>query len=542
MEEGTLSMSCRIRLVLALHDHQPIGNFDGVFEAAYQDSYWPFLDVLEKHPDIPVALHTSGSLLEWLVEKHPEYIDRIRMLADRGQIEIVGGPFYEPILATIPRRDRIGQISAYTRYLEKLFGARVRGMWVPERVWEQTFAGDVTQAGIEYTILDDFHFRSAGLRDDELYGYYLSEDEGRLLKIFPGSEKLRYTIPFADPQETINYLRQIADRFPNSVVTFGDDGEKFGTWPGTKKHVYQDGWIHRFFDALKANSDWIKVSTLAEVVDNVAPVGKIYLPDASYREMTEWALPVSRQIEYDQLVHERQGTDTGWPRIAQFLKGGFWRNFRVKYPESNEMYARMLQVSERLQEVSGGDAARERPDLVSQARSELYRGQCNCPYWHGAFGGLYLPHLRHAIYNHLIAADTLLEQATGRPARWVQIDADDFNLDARKEIRIAGDRLVAFLAPSRGGHLYELDVRGAKLNLLGTLNRRYEAYHEAVRHAQQLNHGSNGVASIHDAVRFKQPDLDKKLICDSWPRKSLVDHFLSPGLDFSAFQRGEGEI
>ncbi|HEY2253206.1 MAG TPA: alpha-amylase, partial [Planctomycetaceae bacterium] len=305
-------MSSRIRLVLALHDHQPIGNFDGVFEAAYQDSYWPFLDVIEKYPEIPVALHTSGSLLEWLVDKHPEYIDRIRMLADRGQIEIIGGPFYEPILATIPRRDRIGQIAAYSRYLENLFGSPVRGMWVPERVWEQSFAGDVTQAGIEYTILDDFHFRCAGLQDDELYGYYLSEDEGRLLKIFPGSEKLRYTIPFADPQETINCLRQIADRFPNSVVTFGDDGEKFGTWPGTKKHVYQDGWIHRFFDALKANADWIKVSTLAEVVDNVSPVGKIYLSDASYREMTEWALPVTRQVDYYRLVHDRQHTDMGW--------------------------------------------------------------------------------------------------------------------------------------------------------------------------------------------------------------------------------------
>jgi alpha-amylase len=538
-------MNCRIRLVLALHDHQPIGNFDGVFEAAYQDSYWPFLDVLEKYPDIPVALHTSGSLLEWLAERHPEYIDRIRMLADRGQIEIVGGPFYEPILATIPRRDRVGQIAAYSRYLEKLFGVQVRGMWVPERVWEQTFAGDVTQAGIEYTILDDFHFRSAGLRDDELFGYYLSEDEGRLLKIFPGSEKLRYTIPFADPQETINYLRQIADRFPNSVVTFGDDGEKFGTWPGTKKHVYQDGWIHRFFDSLRQNSDWIKICTLAEVVDNVSPIGKIYLPDASYREMTEWALPVSRQIEYDNLVHERQHTDSGWPRITQFLKGGFWRNFRVKYPESNEMYARVLQVSERLQELSGGDAARERPDLVSQARSALYRSQCNCPYWHGAFGGLYLPHLRNAVYHHVIAADSLLEQAAGRDGQWVELTADDYNLDARQELRLASDRLVAYVSPAKGGHLYELDIRSINHNLLATLNRRPEVYHEKVCRAgerQGQNDGNNQTVSIHDLVAFKQPDLHKKLQYDNWPRKSCVDHFLQPGLSLARFQAGDGEV
>jgi alpha-amylase len=544
MEEGTLSMSCRIRLVLALHDHQPIGNFDGVFEAAYQDSYWPFLEVLERYPEIPVALHTSGSLLEWLVEKHPEYIDRIRMLADRGQIEIIGGPFYEPILACIPRRDRIGQIAAYSRYLENLFGTQIRGMWVPERVWEQSFSGDITQAGIEYTILDDYHFRSAGLRDDELHGYYLSEDEGRLLKIFPGSEKLRYTIPFADPQETINYLRQIAERFPNSVVTFGDDGEKFGTWPGTKKHIYQDGWLHRFLDTLKANSDWLKVSTLAEVVDNVAPTGRVYLPDASYREMTEWALPVSKQIEHTHLVHEREHTDTGWHRITQFMRGGFWRNFRVKYPESNEMYARVLHVSEKLHELSGGESAREHADLVNQARTELYRAQCNCSYWHGAFGGLYLPHLRNAVYHHAIAADTLLEQVAGRDGPWVEVTGADYNLDARKEVRLASDRLVAYVSPARGGHIYELDIRSINHNLLATLNRRPEVYHEKVRQAgeRQGQHDDNRAVSIHDLVAFKQPDLHKKIQYDSWPRKSCVDHFLQPGLTPERFQAGEGLI
>ncbi|MSR58379.1 MAG: DUF1926 domain-containing protein [Planctomycetaceae bacterium] len=536
-------MSCRIRLVLALHDHQPIGNFDGVFAAAYHDSYAPLLEVLERYPEIPIALHTSGSLLEWLVEKHPEYIDRVRNLADRGQIEIIGGPFYEPILATIPRRDRIGQIRAYTRYLEDVFGVTVRGMWIPERVWEQSFAGDITEAGIEYTILDDCHFRNAGLRDDELHGYYLTEDEGRLLKVFPGSEQLRYTIPFADPQETINHLREIGDRFPNAVVTFGDDGEKFGTWPGTQQHVYQNGWIYRFLDALRANADWLKVTTMSEVVDQVAPFGRIYLPDASYREMTEWALPVARQVEYFELVSSHE-TAADWSQLKPFLRGGFWRNFRAKYPESNEMYARMLQVSERLHELASGESGCARADLLSQAQTELYRAQCNCPYWHGAFGGLYLPHLRNAVYQHLIAADTLLEQAAGREGPWVRIDAADYNLDARKELRLASDRLIAYIAPSRGGHLYELDLRAISHNLLGTLNRRPEVYHDKVRAAgrHQEQHDEHQAVSIHDLVAFKQPDLHKKLQYDHGPRKSCVDHFFQPGLSLERVQAGEGEI
>ncbi len=534
-------MSCQVRLVLAIHNHQPIGNFDGVFEAAYEDSYQPFLDVLKDYPSIPISLHVSGSLLEWLVEKRPEYIDQIRELVDRGQIEMLGGPFYEPIMACIPRHDRIGQIVAYSHYLKNLFGQQIRGMWVPERVWEQSFASDIAAADIEYTILDDFHFRAAGLTDDQLHGYYLTEDGGRTMMIFPGSERLRYTIPFADPNETIDYLRQIGEQFPHSVVAFGDDGEKFGTWPGTKDHVYTDGWLRRFFDALVENSNWLKVATMAEAIDHVSPVGKIYLPDSSYREMTEWALPTERQIEFQHLKERRQN-EPDWEEIKTYLRGGFWRNFRVKYPESNEMYSRMLQVSQRLQNLQDSTVEPAHNEQIKEARTELYRAQCNCSYWHGAFGGLYLPHLRNAVYRHLISADNILESIAGHSPRWVEVEADDYNLDARKEIRLASDRLVAYVAPSYGGHLFELDIRSTRCNLLATLNRRPEPYHELVRQygGQAHTDEQEGAASIHSAVHFKQPDLDKKLAYDSWPRKSLVDHFLHPGITNEQFQRGEG--
>ncbi|MBX3436708.1 MAG: DUF1926 domain-containing protein [Planctomycetaceae bacterium] len=533
----------QLRLVLALHNHQPVGNFDGVFEAAAAESYRPFLEVLADYPDLPVSLHTSGSLLEWLVEHDPAYIDRLRGFVERGQIEILGGPFFEPILACIPRRDRIGQIQAYSRFLEQTFGCRVRGMWVPERVWEQTFTGDITDAGIEYTIVDDFHFRGAGLSQDRLHGYYLTEDEGRLLKIFPGSERLRYTIPFQDPQATIDYLRHIAETHSSPVVAFGDDGEKFGTWPGTHKHVYQDGWLRRFFDALRENRDWLKVSTLAEAVDHVPPLGRVYLPDSSYREMTEWALPTQQQLTYQHLVHAHEH-DPDWGEFKQFVRAGFWRNFLVKYPESNEMYCRMREISNRVQDLAQTDMAQLQPELLRRAQTELYRGQCNCPYWHGAFGGLYLPHLRNAIYRSLIAADTAVEELSGREGKWVHVEADDYNLDARKEVRIASDRMVAYLAPARGGHLYELDLRTPQVNLLATLNRRPEPYHQKIRdHAAHQDNGSGGgTVSIHDLVHFKQPDLDQKLTYDRWPRKSLVDHFLTPGLTLHDFERGEGEI
>ena len=281
---------------------------------------------------------------------------------------------------------------------------------------------------------------------------------------------------------------------------------------------------------------------MSETIDSVSPIGRIYIPDASYREMTEWALPTDKQTHYRNLVAANEQRHD-WHSMRQFVRAGFWRNFLVKYPEANEMYARMVQVSRRLEEVAATPNLGTANQLLAEARRELYRGQCNCPYWHGAFGGLYLPHLRNAIYGSLIAADTLLERASGRRGHWVDIQAEDFNLDARKEIRLAGDRLIAYLSPGKGGHLYELDVRQIRTNLLATLNRRSEPYHDRVRqHAGHPVSESGGGVDPNGGVRFKQPDLDQKLQYDAWSRKSLVDHFLQPGLTHENFTHGHGEI
>ncbi|GAF68245.1 unnamed protein product, partial [marine sediment metagenome] len=169
-------------------------------------------------------------------------------------------------------------------------------------------------------------------------------------------------------------------------------------------------------------------------------------------------------------------------------------------------------------------------------------GQCNCGYWHGAFGGAYLPHLRNAIYRHLIAADNLLDEAEGRglaegDRAWVELTSDDYNLDGRPEVRLASNRLVALVAPASGGHLYELDVRPICHNLLATLTRREESYHQKVRAGQSEDDSNLG--SIHDRVIFKQEGLDQRLQYDRYPRKSLVDHFYDLDISLASIESGE---
>ncbi len=488
-----------VRLILALHNHQPVGNFDGVFEESYRDSYLPFLEVMEDYPELPFVLHTSGPLLEWLVERKPDYIARLRAMVEAGRVEILGGGFFEPILTMIPRRDRLGQVRDYATYLEETLGAKVRGAWLAERVWEQHLAGDLAEAGVEYIVLDDYHFHRAGLTDPELLGYYLTEDHGKLLKVFPSSERLRYLIPYLEPHESFVYLRKLAEERPGSTVVFADDGEKFGVWPESNRHVYVEGWLRRFCDMLMASREWLHVTTFARAVDSTLPLGKVYLPDSSYREMTEWALPSSRLVALKEMVKRLEGHPEGEDLRRYVRGGGAWRNFKARYAETDEMYSRMLGISDRLDTLGRAEVAD--PDFLEAARQELYRGQCNCSYWHGAFGGLYLPHLRGAIYQHLIAAHDILDEAEGIEGPRVSLEVADYNFDARQEIKLENDRLIAFVRPAQGGHIYELDVRHSQTNVLNTLDRRPEAYH-----------GTMGT----------DPSL---LLYDRHPRKALVDHF-----------------
>jgi len=298
----------------------------------------------------------------------------------------------------LPSRDRLGQIKRMADFIQHRFGQRPRSFWLTERVWEPALVKDLAEAGVSYLTVDDSHFRAAGLTDAELTGGFITEDQGQILQVYPASEKLRYLIPFASVPDCMNYLRSLLPEDGERVVCYADDGEKFGVWPHTFQHVYQNGWLKNFLEALRQaqNEGWLISSTLDDAFEEVEPVGRIFIPENSYREMTEWALPATRLQSYEHAVahikHDQnlsQNADV--QQILGLVKGGNWRYFKVKYPEGNRMYAKMMEVSDKVSNLS------TKAKLTEKAQTHLFRGQCNCPYWHGVFGGMYLPHLRSAV-------------------------------------------------------------------------------------------------------------------------------------------------
>src|SRR6185312_15232533 len=279
-------MAARISLALAIHNHQPVGNFGWVIAEVFEQAYRPMVEALERHPDVRLSLHYTGPLLDWLRAERPRFIAQLRGLVERGQVEILGGGYYEPVLASLPERDRIGQLRRMGDELETLFGRRPAGAWLAERVWEPDLPTSLVAAGYEWTILDDAHFRAAAIPEEDLWGPYTTEDQGHLLRVFGTEQGLRYRIPFREVDEVIAYLSDNARDGEDRVGMMGDDGEKFGGWPTTWVHSWGERrWVGRFFEALEANADWITTTTPSAWLAEHAPIGRVYVPTGSYAEM-----------------------------------------------------------------------------------------------------------------------------------------------------------------------------------------------------------------------------------------------------------------
>jgi alpha-amylase len=445
-------------LSLVFHNHQPVGQLPWAFEDAWRDSYQPFLDVLEEHPTVEVALHFTGPLLDWLSEHKPQTLEQSRALVARGQVEVLGGGFYEPILAVWPHDDQVAQLEKLNARVEETFGQTPRGMWLAERVWEPQLGAPIKEAKLDYTFVDSTIFQNAGIEEAESFAvfkaaasnieYSRGGNEDRNLCVFPINQPLRHIIPWHPGEESIRYLKSVHERAGDqAIVVFADDGEKFGGWPGTFDYVYTRGWLDTFFTLIEENAAWLQTIAPGRYLSTHSPQREVQLPAGSYSEMQDWS-------------------------------GGNWRHFLARYGESRDIYDEVLRVR---------DIVQKSPN--DQAFDNILQAQSNDPLWHGVFGGLYLRHLRQALYARTIEAQVLTEG--NRPFVRVKHEENGDIVLENEQLKIGVRRV--------GGHIFNWTSKASRHNVLSTLRRYREAYH-------------NG----------NTPE-------DWHPRGALLDHFFGDG-------------
>ncbi len=428
--------------VFAIHFHQPTGQLKRVSDRVFENSYKLLLEVLKEFSDLKFTVHVSGPLLLYASEYYPDWLNELAKLAQYGVIEVLGGSLGEAILPILPGEDRDLQLREYARLAEKVFGLKPRGAWLPERVWEPGLVGHFARSGIEYVLLDDSTLQRANKTSSDSLYPWLTEDAGSRLAAFFIDTALRYVLPWEHPDRVIDFMKSRVRGLENPVLVWGSDAEKFGEWrdPGWARW-----WLREFLNKLRFERE-IQTVHPSEYLKQFGVRGLVYLPPGSYDKMLEWS-------------------------------GGFFRNFIAKYAEVNNMHKKMLWVRRKLERAGGG---------LEEAWKSYLLAQCNDAYWHGLFGGVYLAHLRQAIYENYIKAERAAEEAAGyfgEEARKLLLE--DFDYDGLDELLVESRDYNVYVDLRDGGTVFEFDVKrkGLEHNLQDTMSRYAEPYLEGAKFA-----------------------------------------------------------
>ncbi len=487
----------KARLIFGTTNSIPVGTNDDDIETIYQQSYKPYLQALYKADTIPATLHLSGYLLNWLEKHHSEYTDVLSEMVGRKQVELLGGGFYDPVLALIPRPDRIGQIESLTTYLRKRFDRRPRGIWITEHVWEPSLPGTLRSCGMDYAFLDDYHFITGGFTGNDLCRPCITEDQGKTIVVIPICHDLIRTAREGQPKEVIAFLKDHASEDPTVVFALIDEGERSAeSTRRTKRSTARNAWLEGLLGLLAENHEWIDVVLPSQQLKEFQPRTRGYFQSAAYEEMMYSSLTPERQEAYEGLRRRFTGD-----RDSNIL-GGHFRQFLTRYGESNLMYAKMQYTHVLVNQIRGDKYRKQ------AAREELWRGQSHSAYWHGRHGGIYHNRLRKHVYRSLIEAEKITRE---RGIFIPSIVTVEFDMDGLPEYLYQGQDINAYIH-QEGGHLFELDYLPVGWNYLDTLSRRQERYHTA---------------------KVKKRGYDSEM------RKSFMDRFLDPAVTIEQFDRSD---
>ena len=508
----------KVSLLFGIHMHQPVDNFGESVETAIKFCYKPFFETMVKYPEFKFALHCSGWLLEQIRTKHADIFENMQFLTKKGSIEWLSAGYYEPVLSSIPSQDRISQIEKLNRYIKKYFKVTTKGLWLTERVWESALVPDLAKCGIDYVVVDDYHFLSSGFDASALDGYYTTEESAKEVSLFPISKSLRYALPFFSVQSAIESILASGVGENSAAIVF-DDAEKFGLWPKTHEWVYEKHWLQQFVEAVLSDENIVTQHYGTYMKEN-RPLGIAYLNNTSYFEMGEWSLKSKQALALEELkqsVGEHYFNDIG----VSFIKGGIWKNFFIKYRESNYLHKRMLYFS-------------KKQDILSKkALESLYKLQTNDVFWHGIFGGIYLPNLRDNAYKYL------LELEASRGSKDIFTEVLDIDQDGYDELKVVTKNLSAVFSTKFGGQMMEFGSFDTLFNWQNTMMRRHESYHEKLFHRIEKDEGDkhkNGISTIHEDELEIDESLKDELVYDWHPKYSFIDHFSHDELRLESFK------
>jgi hypothetical protein len=413
-------MSHKISFILGVSNHLPSGSGEDEFEALYNREIKPLVSTLYKFPRINMVFHYSGVLLHWIERRRPELFMLLGDLLSRKQAEFLGGGFYEPMMPLLPLPDKIGQIEMLTTYIRRQFGKRPQGCWVPAAAWEQNLVSPLSTCGMSYTFLDDLRFAGAGAGSGggDLFAPCITEDQGKIITVFPVSEKVSRELgkgKFQILDELLETLPPVKDYLVTAFPAGFRNGGR-----GENELEY-----HRLFEEFSNADSRIEFTTPGRIFKTLKGLDKIYFSGGG--------------------------------------EGGLQpRRFLVDYPEANGIYAKTVHTHVLINQLKG-DKSRKRIAL-----EELWKAQDSgvFSFCHGS--GLRRSPVRKAAYRALLEAEKITREGrTFTPS----LSVFDFDLDGTGDYLFQDEKLNCYVR-SRGASIFELDYLPRTWNYLDTFAER----------------------------------------------------------------------
>jgi hypothetical protein len=438
-------MSGKLSVILGYHDHLPAGAKDDEFEEIYSSRLKPFVTLLNGNPGVPAALHLSGPLLERLKQKKPEFFLLIGDLVARKQIELLGGGFYEPLLPLLPLTDKIGQIELLTTYIRQHFGKKPQGCYLPFGAWEQSLAGVLSSCGMAYTFLGEDQFRASGIEGGEIYAPWITEDQGKLVTVFPVIGSVNSRGSGAEIQDLINAVNRrdsgggIQDRGEHAGRPFAPEGGLVTFFPrfsGDNAETAIEGFFEQLAGGMAEKK--LEMSLPGKFLKTAGPLNRAYFPSSADSDFMS------------QL-------DDG--RKFSCLQP---RRFLMSYSEANNLYSKMYFTHTLINQLRG-DKARKKT-----AREELWKAQGADAFCRTAGRDIACSMVRKHAYRSLISA----ERITREKGNFVpSLLTFDFDLDGEAEY-LFQDKNVNCYVRAEGASVFELDYLPRGWNYLDTFSPR----------------------------------------------------------------------
>lgn len=450
----------KVKLIFGTYNSQPPEEEHTIVEEFYQKAYKTFLTTLYNFSSIKISMHYSGALLEWIDEKHPEFISVLQEMVNTKQVELLSGGYYDPALTLLPVPDRVGQMEKLTTYIRKSFGKKPRGCFLSENIWDSSLVSSLKTCGFDYVFLDDNQFLSSGISEKDLTVPVITEDQGKVVTVLPINNKLTNMVFKNSPYELIEFLRDETNF--DGVFTIMLKGEYLNSLSLTPKEIRN--WLEEFNKLLIENSSWIETISPGKYVKQIqGTLKRVYFPQYTINGMRNKPLPIASQTELNRLNRHLGALGD----VSHWINSGFFKQFIARYPDASLIYSKMIHINLLVNQIKG-DRSRKKT-----AREELWRAQSHYVYWHGNHLGIYDKVLRERTYKFLIEAENSTREKGIFQSGINHIDID---LDGLKEALYQGDTYNAYIS-CIGGMLFQLDHLKKSRNLLSTVMRIEESYH-----------------------------------------------------------------